>query len=70
MILITMRIRELRKKRKWTLVKLSVLIGKSENYLSELERGKRLPSLPVLCAIANAFEVPVTDLFTYTVDET
>lgn len=50
------RIREERKKHHYTLDDLAEQVGVGKTYLSEVERGRKLPSLNVFCAIINAFE--------------
>lgn len=57
------RIREERKKHHFTLDDLAERVGVGKTYLSEVERGKKLPSLNVFCAIINAFEDVSADYF-------
>ena len=49
------RVRELRKKKGWTLEELSAACGVSRSMLSEVERGSANPTLAVACRIAQAF---------------
>src|SRR3569833_3177954 len=51
------RVRELRKKKKWTLEELSAASGVSRSMLSEIERGNANPTLAVACRIARAFDL-------------
>lgn len=53
------QIRELRKAKGLTLAELAVKIGKSVGYLSELERGRRKPSIGSLQDISDALGVHV-----------
>lgn len=51
------RVHELRKAQGWTLATLAAHADSSETALSNIERGNRLPSLPMLDAIAEALGV-------------
>ncbi len=57
------RIRELRKKEKVTSEKFAYENGISKGYLSDIENGKRLPTLEMLDKIAKALGVPLRELF-------
>ncbi len=57
--LIGKRIRALRLERHWTQARLAALLGISQNYLSELERGLGSFSAEELLAILKHFNVPV-----------
>ena len=50
-------IRNNRKQKNFTQEKLSEVSGISKDYLSEIERGKKIPSLKRLIKIAEAFEI-------------
>ena len=52
-------IRELRKERGWSIEELCLTAGADPKYLSELERGKRNPSVEKLEGIAGAFGMTV-----------
>jgi len=56
------RVRELRKKKGWTLEELSAACGVSRSMLSEIERGNANPTLAVTCRIAQAFEMSLGEL--------
>ena len=56
------RVRELRKKKGWTLDELSAACGVSRSMLSEIERGKANPTLAVAFRIAGAFSMSLGDL--------
>jgi len=56
------RVRELRKKKKWTLEELSAASGVSRSMLSEIERGNANPTLAVACRIARAFDLALGEL--------
>jgi transcriptional regulator with XRE-family HTH domain len=56
------RVRELRKKKGWTLEELSAACGVSRSMLSEIERGNANPTLAVAFRIAGAFSMSLGDL--------
>src|SRR4051794_29534400 len=56
------RVRDLRKKRGWTLEQLSAACGVSRSMLSEIERGNANPTLAVAFRIAGAFSMSLGDL--------
>lgn len=47
----------------FTREELSETAGISSDYLSEIERGKKVPSLKRLILIAEALEIPCANLF-------
>src|SRR2546423_7568102 len=51
------RVRELRRKKAWTLEELSAASGVSRSMLSEIERGNANPTLAVAFRIAGAFSI-------------
>jgi transcriptional regulator with XRE-family HTH domain len=56
------RIIYLRKKRKMSQLQLSVESEINKNYISDLERGKRNPSLMILNRIAIALKIDMSEL--------
>ncbi len=58
-----MRIRYLRKKKGLSQEDLALDSGVNKNYLSDLERGMRNPTINVLEKIANTLEVTLSELF-------
>lgn len=62
-IRIGLKIHEIRKERRMTAEKLAYENGISKGYLSEIENGKKLPSLKILAQIADALEVDIKVLF-------
>jgi transcriptional regulator with XRE-family HTH domain len=48
-----------------SLRRLEELSGVSNGHISQIERGIKVPSLYVLCAIALALNCEVNDLFSY-----
>jgi DNA-binding XRE family transcriptional regulator len=55
------RLRHLRDGRGWSLGQLSLRSGVSRSFLCELERGRRLPSLEVAIALADALGLATID---------
>ena len=58
-----MRIIFLRKQKGWSQLMLSIESGVNRNYISDLENGRRNPTLDVLERIANAFSISLSELF-------
>lgn len=58
------RIREVRERAGLRLVDVATQAGTSISYLSDLERGRRLPTLDALDAIARAMHTQVVTLLT------
>lgn len=56
------RVRELRKRKGWTLEELSAACGVSRSMLSEIERGNANPTLAVTCRISQAFGMSLGEL--------
>lgn len=54
---------KLRYDRHMTLSQLSVKSGVSIAHLNNIENGKKMPTIEVLCRIAHALGVPITDLY-------
>lgn len=61
-------IKSIRLKRKLTLVQLAKLSGVSKSHISEIENGKEMPSLQILCELAVALEVSPGDLYAYHIE--
>lgn len=58
-----LRIKEVLKEKKVTAVALAGMIGMTQPNMSNIVNGKSMPSLETLDKIANALDVPVTELF-------
>ncbi|MGE5609033.1 MAG: helix-turn-helix domain-containing protein [Bacillota bacterium] len=56
------RVRDLRKKKQWTLEELSAACGVSRSMLSQIERGQANPTLAVTYRIAQAFGMSMGEL--------
>jgi DNA-binding XRE family transcriptional regulator len=57
------RLRTLRKARGMTQLEMSVEFGIDRSYISDIERGKKAISLPLLEVIALGFGMSISDLF-------
>lgn len=68
-VTITMRIREERRARGFTIVELANLSGVSKSHISEIETGKQMPTLQVLCLLAGALEVRPEKLYRYSIEK-
>lgn len=55
-------IRELRKQQNLLQIDLAVMVGIDRAYLSEIENGKTNISINLLYAIADALQVPITNI--------
>ena len=58
-----MRIKYLRGLKKWSQEDLALEAGINKNYLSDLERGTRNPTVKALEKIANALGITLSELF-------
>jgi transcriptional regulator with XRE-family HTH domain len=56
------RVRYLRQNRGWSQEELAFNSNINSNYLSDLERGRRNPSLMILKRLADAFEIDISTL--------
>jgi putative transcriptional regulator len=57
------RLAELRDERRWTQVDLADRTGVSRQTIISIEKGKYDPSLPLAFKIADAFELPLEQIF-------
>jgi len=58
-----MRIRFLRQQRKWSQEDLALNANVNKNYISDLENGRRNPSLELLERISICFGISLAELF-------
>ncbi len=58
-----MRIAYLRKQKGWSQLDLSLQANVNRNYISDLEKGRRNPTLDVLERISDAFGIRLETLF-------
>ncbi len=56
------RVRTLRRKRGWTQVEMAEALGIDRSYLSEIETGKKDPSLTILKTLADGLELTLSEL--------
>ena len=56
------RVRSLRRDRGWTQVEMAEMLGVDRSYLSEIENGKKDPSLRVLKTLADGFNLSLSQL--------
>jgi transcriptional regulator with XRE-family HTH domain len=59
------RLKALRREKGFNQLYLATLASMSEDFLSEIERGKSAPSFETIEALASALETDVTALFTF-----
>ena len=64
-ISITTKIKELRETKGWTQTRLAKESGVSQTYISELEAGKSVPTIPIVYKLAVALGVKPSDLLDY-----
>ena len=57
------RIRYLRQQKNWSLEDLALEAGINRNYLCDLERGMRNPTVVILNKIAKALDINLSTLF-------
>ena len=57
------KIKEFRRLKGWSQEELAGHSSVNRSYLAEIERGGRNPSVRSLLKIANAFEIPIGNLF-------
>ena len=58
-----MRIKYLRQNRRWSQEDLALNANVNKNYISDLENGRRNPSLEILERISVAFNISLAELF-------
>lgn len=58
-----LRIKYLRSIKKWSQEDLALEANINKNYISDIERGTRNPTLMILERIANALDVSLSELF-------
>ena len=62
-LLIGQKIREARKRKNITLEELAGKVGRNWSFLSQIERGRSIPSIETLYLICDALEISLSDLF-------
>lgn len=64
-VIIDIRLREVRTEKHLTIIELAELSGVSKSHISEIENGKQMPSIQILCLLAIALEIEPEELYTY-----
>ncbi len=62
-------VRKVRKEKHMTILQLSEATGISKSHISDIERGKKMPTLYVICLLAEGLMVDVKKLFDYNITE-
>ncbi len=57
-----LRLRELRRERNLTQVRMAVAFGIDRTFISDMERGRKAASLPILQVLALGLKVSLSDL--------
>jgi transcriptional regulator with XRE-family HTH domain len=57
------RIKALREAKGWSQERLAERAAMQRSYLADLELGRRNPSVRTLVKVANAFGIPISELF-------
>ena len=63
--MVEFRLAEIRARQDIPLRTLEKLSGVSKTHIHNIESGNTMPTIDVLCKLASALHVPVTDLFRY-----
>lgn len=61
--MVKIMVKEVRAKKNISVRRLAEISGISKTYINEVENGQKNPTIEVLCTLAKALEVPVSDLF-------
>lgn len=62
---IILKVKEFRIKNNMTMLQLATCVDVSEAYISEIENGKKIPSLAITCKLACALKCELSDLVEY-----
>lgn len=63
--MIVFHIKEIRIKKNISLRKLAELSEVSKSHIADIEKYKKMPSILILCRLADALEVNINELYTY-----
>jgi transcriptional regulator with XRE-family HTH domain len=66
---LALQIKRARTLRNTTLAELAAQVGLDKGYLSKVERGLKMPSIATLVKLAQALDIPVSELFGESVDD-
>lgn len=64
-IKVIFHIREIREQQNMSIRQLAELSGVSKSHISDIESGRRMPTVYILCVLATAMEVQPAELFSY-----
>lgn len=64
-IKVIFHIREVREQHKMSIRQLAELSGVSKSHISDIENGRRIPTVYILCVLAVAMNVQPAELFSY-----
>ena len=64
-ISIKFHIKEVREQQKLSIRQLAELSGVSKSHISDIESGRRMPTVYILCVLAVAMNVQPAELFSY-----
>ena len=67
--LLGLKIKELRKQKKFTQEKLAEMLDLDIGYISKLEVGRNFPTIGTLERIANALDVELYEIFQFTINK-
>ncbi|MCX8075211.1 MAG: helix-turn-helix domain-containing protein [Clostridia bacterium] len=67
-VLVGKRIKQARHKKGYTQQELAELVGISSNFLGNIERGQKLPSIDTLIKISNELKITLDSIFTDSLD--
>ena len=63
--MIVFHIKEIRIEKKLSQKQLAELSGVSKSHIADIEKYKKMPSILILCRLADALEVDINELYTY-----
>lgn len=64
-VIVKFHIREVREKKSISIRQLAELSGVSKSHISDIENGRRIPTVYILCVLAVAMNVQPAELFSY-----
>lgn len=64
-VIVKFHIKEVREKKGISIRRLAELSGVNKSYISDIESGRRMPTVYILCVLAAALEVQPAELFSY-----
>lgn len=64
-VIVKFHIKEVREKKGISIRQLGELSGVSKSHISDIEKGRRMPTVYILCVLATAMDVVPAELFSY-----